>query len=106
MSAVQKIACVNDGGYVMSFTVSINGKLHTASSGNFPLGSTRTIDLGDLGIGEGTEIWPVVDIVLGKTVSGPKVQYSGNGQTATYQCKGTTLSPKITLIGSEAPVAV
>jgi hypothetical protein len=98
---VQKIACLNNGGYVMQFWVDITGGLRTASSGTYPLGTTRTIDLGDLPISDGIDIWPVVDIFWGKTVSGPTVQFAKNGQVATYNCAGTTLDPKITLIGSD-----
>jgi hypothetical protein len=102
MPAVQKIACSNNGGYVMQFWVDIAGGLRTPSSGNYPLGTTRTIDLGDLPIQDGTDVWPVVDVFWGKTVSGPTVQFAKNGQVATYECSGTTLSPKVTLIGSDA----
>lgn len=97
---VQKIACVNAAGFVMSFDVRTASGLRTSSSGNYPIDQSRTIDLGDVGLAEGTEIWPVVHAVLGKTKSGnPHVTYQKNGQLATYEVKGTTLNYSVKLIG-------
>jgi hypothetical protein len=100
MPAVQKIACVNDAAFVMSFVVDIAGKFKTASSGNYPIDQTRTIDLGGDPITAGVQIWPVVSAVLGKTESGAPVTYAENGQTATYEVKGTTQNYSVNLIGS------
>lgn len=100
MTAVQKIACANAAGFVMSFYVQTSHGLRTQNSGNYPIDQTRVIDLGPLGLAEGTEIWPVVSAVLGKTVSGdPHVTFSSNGQVATYEVKGTTLNYSVKLIG-------
>lgn len=103
MLEVQKIACTNNAGFVMSFYVDIAGVLKTPSSGNYPIDQTRTIDLGGLPIAEGTEVWPVVSAVLGDTHSGPHVGFANNGQVATYEVKGTTLSFSVDLIGAEVP---
>jgi hypothetical protein len=59
------------------------------------------IKLGELGIADGDDIWPVVHAVFGKTNSGPHVQFAKNGQTATYEVRGTTLNYSVKLIGSE-----
>jgi hypothetical protein len=100
MPDVQKIACTNNAGFVMSFYVEIGGKLRTDSTDHYPIDQTETIDLGELPIGPGTEIWPVVSAVLGKTESGsPDVTFAENGQVATYEVKGTTLDFSVDLIG-------
>lgn len=97
---VQKIACANHAGFVMNFEVKTSGGLKTPGSGNYPIDQTRVIDLGKLGVAEGTEVWPVVHAVLGKTHSGdPHVVFSANGQVATYEVKGTTLHYSVKLIG-------
>ena len=98
---VQNIACVNDAGFVMSFYVQVGNGLRTAGSGNYPIDQHRVIDLGDIGCGEGEDIWPVVSAVFGKTHSGSHVTFAKNGQTATYEVRGTTLSYSVTLIGGD-----
>jgi hypothetical protein len=100
MPEVQKIACVNDAGFVMSFYVEMAGGLRTESTDNYPIDQSKTIDLGSFPITQGTEIWPVVHAVLGKTESGsPHVNFAENGQTATYEVKGATLDFSVDLIG-------
>jgi hypothetical protein len=97
---VQKIARTNNAGFVMNFEVHTSTGLRTGDSGNYPVDQTRVIDLGSLGIAEGTEIFPVVHAILGKTNSGePHVSYSANGQIATYEVRGTTLNYSVKLIG-------
>lgn len=97
---VQKIACTNNAGFVMKFEVHTTTGLQTGDSGNYPIDQTRVIDLGNLGIAEGTEIFPVVHAILGKTNSGePHVFYSTNGQVATYEVRGSTLNYSVNLIG-------
>jgi hypothetical protein len=96
---VQKIACVNNAGFVMNFEVHTTSGLRTSNSGNYPIDQTRVIDLAGLGIAEGTEVFPVVQAILGKTNSGdPHVYYEQNGQTATYEVKGATLTYSVQLI--------
>jgi hypothetical protein len=96
---VQKIACVNDAGFVMSFAAVCAGG-STNSSGNYPIDQTRVIDLGESPFRTGIEFWPEVHAVLGKTQSASEhVVFAMNGQTATYEVKGTTLNYSIKLIG-------
>jgi hypothetical protein len=99
MPAVQKIACVNHGGFVMRFHVDTSTGLRTGYTGWYPVDQSKTIDLGQVQMPEGTEIWPVVDAQAGDTHSGPRVTFARNGQTATYVAKGTTLSYSVKLIG-------
>ena len=98
---VQKIACVNNAWFVMSFSVHTSGGLKTKSTDHYDIDQTRIIDLGNLPLEEGTDIWPVVSAVLGKTGSGPHVQFKKNNATATYTVTGTTLDYKICLIGED-----
>ena len=102
MPAVQKIACSNGAGFVMSFLVATSEGLNTPGTGNYPIGQTEVIDLSTFNIAEGTEIWPVVAAVLGNTVAaGQHCTYAANDQTATYAVAGTTLDYSIALVGGE-----
>lgn len=99
MIEVQKVAVVNDAAFVMSFDVQTPGG-KTDSSGNYPIDQSRTIDLGDTPFREGIEIWPVIHVVLGKTKSADEhVIFKMNGQTATYEVRGATLTYSIKLLG-------
>lgn len=103
---VQKIACVNDAGFVMSFVAQTNGARST-SSGEYPVNETRVIDLANSPFRAGLEFWPVVDAVLGKTQAASEhVTFALNGETATYQVTGTTLGYDIKLIGADVPVTL
>ncbi len=96
---VQKITCVNEGGFVMNFWVDWpqgNRWLHTDSTRNYPVGQQETIDLKDYGIPDGADIWPGVQAILGKNQDGPHVlKYSPNGQTATFYIHGTTFDIRV-----------
>lgn len=100
MIEAQKIACVNDAGFVMSFKAVCKGG-SSDGSGNYPIDQTRVIDLGTTPFRTGTEFWPEVHAVLGKTQSaGNHISFQMNNQTATYEVKGTTLNYSINLVGS------
>jgi hypothetical protein len=102
--AVQKIACVNHAAFVMRFSVESirpDGTLATTGqTGNFAVGRTGIIDMAQHGGREGALIRPRVRAVAGTTNSGNVyVQYARNGQTATYEVRGTTLNFRVTRIG-------
>ncbi|HEX8743612.1 MAG TPA: hypothetical protein VF712_10805 [Thermoleophilaceae bacterium] len=101
MPEVQKIACVNEGAFVMRFDVEVDGQLRTSDTGNYPAGQTRVIDLGPLSdVKDGAALRPVVDVEGGKhDVKGGEVRFKENGATATFEVKGTTLHPKIEPVG-------
>lgn len=100
--SVQKIAVVNDAGFVLNFSVAYknaNGSTsYSATSDNYPIDQSRTIDVSTLGLATGTTIWPHVNAALGATKDGPPVQYAANGQVATYTVQGTTQDYTITLV--------
>jgi hypothetical protein len=99
MVEVQKIAVVNDAGFVMSFEAQTAGG-KTGSSGTYPIDQSKTIDLGETPFREGLEFWPVIHAVWGKTQSAKDhVVFKLNGQTATYEVRGTTLDYSIKLLG-------
>ena len=99
MIQAQKIACVNDAGFVMWFQAVCSGGTSNPT-GNYPIDQTRVIDLGETPFREGVEFWPEVHAILGKTQSGSDhIQFALNGQTATYEVRGTTLNYSISLIG-------
>jgi len=105
--AVQTIACVNNAGFVMSFGLEVldidNGieaTINDLDSGNYPIDQTRTIDLSATNIAEGTLVRPQARAVWGDTNHGNRwVKYAQNGQTATYEVRGTTLNYDVKLIG-------
>ena len=96
---VQKIACVNNAGLVMSFKAMTEGAVSEPTV-NYPINQTRIIDLASTPFREGLELWPEVSAVLGKTEQADQhIVFKLNGQTATYDVSGTTLSYSIRLIG-------
>lgn len=98
MVEVQKIACVNNAGFVMWFqAVTAGGTSDPTDS--YPIDQTRVIDLASTPFREGLEFWPEVHAILGKTRSGEHIVFRLNGQTATYDVRGTTFNYSITLIG-------
>ena len=99
MLEVQKIACANDAGFNMSFAaVCSDGR--SFSSDAYPIDQTRVIDLASTPFKLGTEFWPEVQAALGKTLpSQDHVVFAMNGQTATYDVRGTTQSYTVKLIG-------
>lgn len=70
-----------------------------ANSGDYPIGQTRTIDGQPLNLPAGAQMKPEVHAVLGRTHDGDPVEYQPNGETATYEVKGTTLFYSVKLIG-------
>ena len=102
MLEVQKIACANDAGFVMSFVAACSDG-SSLSTETYPIDQTRVIDLASTAFKLGTEFWPRVNAVLGKTEdvqdARQHVVFAMNGQTATYDVKGVTLDYSITLIG-------
>lgn len=99
MIQVQKIACTNNAGCVMWFQAVCTGGTSNGT-GSYPINQTQVIDLGETPFREGTEFWPEVHAILGKTQSAPEhIQFTTNGQTATYDVRGTTLNYSINLIG-------
>lgn len=98
---VQKISCVNSAAFVMSFKVKYANEAGDElnvdwSSGNYPVGQSKTCDLSQLShqIPEGSAIWIEVHAVAGITKSGNthKYVYQKNGQSASFKVTGTTLS--------------
>ena len=99
MVEAQKIACVNDAGFVMNFLAVTAGGTSDPTE-NYPINQSRVVDLGETPFREGVEFWPEVHAILGKTQSAPEhVVFKLNGQTATYEVRGTTFNYSIKLIG-------
>ncbi|MGH7047902.1 MAG: hypothetical protein ACREE2_16100 [Stellaceae bacterium] len=99
MVEVQKIACTNNAGFVMWFQAVTAGGTSNGTD-TYPIDQTRVIDLGATPFREGVEFWPEVHAILGKTQSaGQHIVFKMNGQTATYEVRGTTLNYSINLIG-------
>jgi len=100
MQQVSKIACDNNGGFVMKFRVKLgSGKLSSSWTGNYPINQSKTIDLRKLGVPTGTEVWPEVDAVLGKTKNAREhvIYDSSTENVATYRVTGTTFNINVDL---------
>lgn len=106
MRQVEKIACTNNAGFVMNFSVQYltsEGKWETTAwnSGNYPIDQTRTSpDLSSIGVpSDALAVTPYVHAILGTHNQGsPLVNYANNGQVGAYEVRGTTLDYSVTLI--------
>lgn len=99
MRQVQKIACINNAGFVMWFEALCENRA-SRGSGNFPINQARVIDLGATPFKTGDGVWPRVHAILGQTQSAAeKVVFAMNGQTAVYEVSGTTQHYSIKLVG-------
>jgi len=99
MIQAQRIACINHAGFVMSFVAQTKGA-RSVSTGDYPINQTGVVDLGESAFRPGLEFWPEVSAVLGRTIgSDDHVQFAMNGQTATYEVRGTTLDYSVKLVG-------
>lgn len=106
MKKGNKIACVNNAGFVMNFSIQwlgTDGVWVTTewNSGNYPINQTRVSPtLTSIGVPtDALAIKPYVHAILGKHNSGnPLVQVDPEGQTLTYDVKGTTLDFSVNLI--------
>ncbi|GGK04652.1 hypothetical protein GCM10010123_38270 [Pilimelia anulata] len=97
---VQKMAVVNNAGFVLGFTPTTRDGAQTPPSDQYPINQYRSLDLTLANLPANTEIRPVVSAVGGDTVPGNVyVSFCANGQTATYTVTGTTLDYTVTLIG-------
>jgi hypothetical protein len=100
MREVQLVSCVNGGGFLMRFRVAVAGDDNDSDfTSDFPNPEYKTINTKDMGLAEGTEIWPHLDLNLGDTRTGTKVRYKRNGQVAVYSVTGGTRDAHIDLIG-------
>jgi hypothetical protein len=105
--SVQYFACANMAGFIMNFKIQYttdNQDWITLEwkSPSFPIDQTKVSpDLASIGVpANAVGVRPQVHAYLGKTHSGkPAVLYDANGQTATYEVKGTTQIYSVKLIG-------
>lgn len=96
---VQKVALVNNAGFVLSWTASARTGEQSASTGDYPINQTRIIDLSTTALPEVTDIRPYVEAVGGTNEYGSSyVSYCDNGQTATYTVTGTTFDYSVALL--------
>jgi hypothetical protein len=106
MRQVEKITCVNAAAFVMNFSIKwldANGEEHYSewNSGNYPVGQNRTSPkLSEVGVpADALAVTAYVHAILGVHNTGtPMVQYADNGQVATYNVTGTTLSYSVKLL--------
>ncbi|MEV4638369.1 hypothetical protein AB0J80_13565 [Actinoplanes sp. NPDC049548] len=96
---VQKIAVVNNGGFVMNFQITTREGQLSAPTDDYPINQWRLIDLTSTPLEEGVDVRPLVHATAGDDVLGNTfVSYCTNGQTATYTASGTTLNYTVTLL--------
>jgi hypothetical protein len=96
---VQKIAVVNNGGFVINFQVTTRDGQLSAPTDDYPINQWRLVDLTSTPLAEGVDVRPLVHATAGDDVLGNNfVSYCVNGQTATYTASGTTLNYTVTLL--------
>jgi hypothetical protein len=96
---VQKIAVVNNGGFVINFQVTTRDGILSAPTDTYPVNQWRIIDLTSTPLTEGVDVRPLVHATAGDDVLGNNfVSYCVNGQTATYTASGTTMDYQVTLL--------
>ena len=96
---VQRIAVVNNAGFVASFQVVTSQGLQSQSTDQYPINQWRTIDLTTTPLPAGSDVRPLVHAVAGNDATpSDYVSYCANGQTATYSVTGTTTNITVTLI--------
>ncbi|GAA2573835.1 hypothetical protein GCM10010435_56210 [Winogradskya consettensis] len=96
---VQKIAVVNNGGFVINFQITTRDGALSAATDDYPINEWRLVDLTSTPLTEGADVRPLVHATAGDDVLGNSfVSYCTNGQTATYTASGTTLNYTVTLL--------
>ncbi|MEV8509915.1 hypothetical protein AB0368_34525 [Actinoplanes sp. NPDC051475] len=96
---VQKIAVVNNGGFVLNFQITTREGQLSAPTDDYPVNQWRLIDLTSTPLEEGVDVRPLTHATAGDDVLGNTfVSYCANGQTATYTASGTTLNYTVTLL--------
>ncbi len=99
MKKVNKITCENGGGFAQKFKV-VWKEGNSGWSGTYPNPQSETIELKNLNIQPGEEVWIKVSAILGKTKeSSDHVAYDPNcDDGALYKTTGATLTYKIKLM--------
>jgi len=103
MRKVERIGCLNNGIFIMNFSIQwfdSKGSWHTSAwnSGNFNNGLYKVSPaLSSLGVpADAIGVAPYVCAVLGTSSRGtPLVQSADNGRLAAYEVTGTTLDFKV-----------
>jgi hypothetical protein len=96
---VQKVAVVNNGGFVIDFQITTRDGQLSAPTDDYPINQWRIVDLASTAFAEGIDVRPLVHAQAGDDVAGNVfVSYCVNGQTATYTASGTTLDYSVTLL--------
>ncbi|MCQ9132182.1 hypothetical protein KMS84_15425 [Streptomyces sp. IBSBF 2807] len=96
---VQKVAVVNNAGFVLSWAATARTGEQAAPTDAYPINQTRVVDLATTLWPEGTDLRPYVEAVGGtKEFGSSYVSYCDNGQTATYTVTGTTFDYSVTLL--------
>ncbi|GAA1645701.1 hypothetical protein [Actinoplanes couchii] len=96
---VQKVAVVNNGGFVANFQLTTRDGQVSAATDDYPINQWRLVDLVSTPFAEGVDVRPLVHAEAGNDVLGNVfVSYCANGQTATYTASGTTLNYSVTLL--------
>lgn len=98
MKQVSRITCINNGGFVQEVKIICNG-CEVFKTGKYPNPQSRVVNLNELHLPEGSEVWVKVHAVWGRTKeSWEHVVYSSASQdAAVYRVTGTTLSFSVKL---------
>jgi len=104
LQKIGKMSLKNGGGFVARVQFSYmddNGeKKLTGQTGDVPLGQTKTVDPGEMGVPSGSMVYLHVFVVWGTDNEARRAftYEKGNVSTANYSITGTTLSNDLGLI--------
>lgn len=105
MQKIGKMSLKNSGGFVariqFSYLDNDGNKQLTKQSGDIPLGQTKTVSPGDLGVPDGSMVYMHVFVVWGHDNEANRafLYEAGNVSVANYNISGTTLSNDLGLTG-------
>lgn len=99
MKKVSKITCENGAGFVQKFKVKWNGG-ENGWSDTYPNPKSESMELKNLSINPGDEVWIEVDAIAGKkkTASDHVVYDPNSDDVAWYKTTGATLTYTIKLM--------
>jgi hypothetical protein len=104
MQEVGKMSLKNSGGFVArvqySYMDDSGEKKLTGQTGDIPLGQTRTVDPGELGVPNGSMLYMHVFVVWGTDNEARRafIYKKGNVSCANYNISGTTLNNDLGLV--------
>lgn len=91
----QKFSVYNASNYVLEFRMQTFAGMETGSSGTYPVYESRTIDMWGHNVPNNSRVRVHLNAVWGSDTHSEWVLFCTNGQTATWDAKGSSFSPTL-----------